>query len=334
MKFEPLGKKDGRFVWDVKDKKILSIISSNARTPYTKISKNVGLSSDAVSYRINNYEKAGVIQGWRSIINISKFGYENYHLFLSLNKPASAVQDSIVKSLLKLDFVRTIVSYNGSFDLELAITTKGPDNFDKCLKEIISICGLNLLSYNILMVTKKYRSGALPNSMISSDINRKFVSYKVDHYDFSIMKILANDSKISAVNIASKIGLSADAVVYRLKKLYSSGFILGYVPAFNYDKFNLQVYAVLMNINSSSIDYDKKLSNFLLSDPNVLWAVRTIGNYNLLMYLTSSNNRDVHQTIHNLRNLFPGMIAKFELLLAEEEHKYSYYPEILDKEKF
>jgi len=46
---------------DVKDKKILSILSANSRIPLTQLAKKVGLSRDAVNYRIKNYEKNGII---------------------------------------------------------------------------------------------------------------------------------------------------------------------------------------------------------------------------------------------------------------------------------
>ena len=57
---------------DSKDKKILSLLSLNARIPLTQISKKVSLSRDAVNYRITNLEKSGTIQGYRVVVDMSK----------------------------------------------------------------------------------------------------------------------------------------------------------------------------------------------------------------------------------------------------------------------
>ncbi|GAG48377.1 unnamed protein product, partial [marine sediment metagenome] len=40
---------------DIKDKKILALLSVNCRIPLTQLSKKVALSRDAVNYRIKNY---------------------------------------------------------------------------------------------------------------------------------------------------------------------------------------------------------------------------------------------------------------------------------------
>ena len=58
---------------DLKDKKILRILSDNSRTPLTQIAKQVGLSRDSVEYRIKNYEKSGLIEGYRTLVNIHYF---------------------------------------------------------------------------------------------------------------------------------------------------------------------------------------------------------------------------------------------------------------------
>ena len=42
-------------------------MSRNSRMSSTQISKEVGLSRDAISYRVNNLTKSGVIQGYRTV---------------------------------------------------------------------------------------------------------------------------------------------------------------------------------------------------------------------------------------------------------------------------
>lgn len=60
---------------DAIDKKIISILQENARTPIKDIASAVFLSSPAVSSRIEKMEKAGVIAGYHAHINYQLFGY-------------------------------------------------------------------------------------------------------------------------------------------------------------------------------------------------------------------------------------------------------------------
>jgi len=60
---------------DQLDKKIIELLSENARTPYKEIASKVGLSSPAVKSRITHMEEQGIIQGYRLSLNYEALGY-------------------------------------------------------------------------------------------------------------------------------------------------------------------------------------------------------------------------------------------------------------------
>lgn len=58
------------------DKKILTILQGNARTPLKAIAEQVFLSSPAVSARIERLEAAGYIAGYQAQLSASAMGYQ------------------------------------------------------------------------------------------------------------------------------------------------------------------------------------------------------------------------------------------------------------------
>lgn len=62
---------------DEKDLKIINMLQKNARTPFSDIAKELGLSSVAVLTRFNKLEKAGIITGSIIQVDLAKFGF-NY----------------------------------------------------------------------------------------------------------------------------------------------------------------------------------------------------------------------------------------------------------------
>ena len=56
------------------DKKIIRLLQADARTSVTDIAKEVGLSRNAVKYRIQMLEREGYIKKYQTIINPKKFG--------------------------------------------------------------------------------------------------------------------------------------------------------------------------------------------------------------------------------------------------------------------
>ena len=58
------------------DKKILTILQGNARTPLKAIAEQVFLSSPAVSARIERLEAAGYITGYQAQLSAAAMGYQ------------------------------------------------------------------------------------------------------------------------------------------------------------------------------------------------------------------------------------------------------------------
>ena len=71
-----------------KDLKILKIMKDNVRMPYSKIAKRMGMTENAVKYRIKKMEKAGVIKGYFMNLSSKMLGKEKRVIFQMNVKPA------------------------------------------------------------------------------------------------------------------------------------------------------------------------------------------------------------------------------------------------------
>lgn len=60
---------------DAIDKKIVTILQNDARTPLKQIAEEVYLSSPAVSVRIDHLEKEGILKGYQAQTDVMKMGY-------------------------------------------------------------------------------------------------------------------------------------------------------------------------------------------------------------------------------------------------------------------
>lgn len=54
---------------------ILEALQENARLSYSELGQRVGLSSPAVAERVRRMEDAGIITGYRAVVNTAKIGY-------------------------------------------------------------------------------------------------------------------------------------------------------------------------------------------------------------------------------------------------------------------
>ncbi|MDP2908581.1 MAG: winged helix-turn-helix transcriptional regulator, partial [Nanoarchaeota archaeon] len=251
---------------DIKDRKILSMLSANARIPLTLLSRKVGLSRDAVNYRIRNYEKNGIIQGYRTMVDMSRLGYESVHMFMRLKNPSKDAEQKMLGKLIKHPAVRAIIKFSGNYDFEIAFVTKGIEDMDRTLTEIISCCSESLQDYELLTISKTFAAETFPKSFLDQKAEisiKKRTAGKADKKDLEILKIIGEDAALPLYKIAEQVGLSADAVAYRIKNMASSGVIVKFIPVINYTSIGYSLHTVLLNINGLDEEKEKSLRGFL-----------------------------------------------------------------------
>jgi len=332
MKYVQKKKGAKKFKLDVKDRKILSILSENVRIPLTQLSKKVGLSRDAVDYRIKNYEKEGVIQGYRVVVDIGAFSYINCHLFIRLNNPDRHVEARIIERITKHPYIRAVIKFSGRFDFEIALVTKSLLELDEHINRMAEDFEGTIQESEILTIVKPFFASVMPTSFYhgwdSGNRNDKKLNGKIkfDEKDIQILKILSENAKKPLYEISSDVKMSADAVSYRIKNLMGSGIIRQFVPVINYASLDYNLYALLVNINNLDDKKEKLLKDFLSNNKNILWAVKTLGKYNVLIYVLVKDTEELQDTLLSLRNLFPKQINNYETLIAYEEYKYVYFP--------
>lgn len=329
MKFVQTVPSAAKLELDAYDRKILYLLAQNCRTPSTQIAKSVGLSRDAVRYRIKQYESSGVIQGYRTVINMGGFGFMNVHLLLQLNQPTPDAEKRLVDTFKSYPFCKAIIKFNGKYDFELALVAKDLTELDTVLTRIISDCGGFLQHYEILFITKSFVGKTFPDNFVKAiklkEHPPKTEKYVPDETDVRLLSVIADNADLPLHHAGQSLKLSADAVKYRIRKLIGAGVIKGFVPVINYDVLGYNVYAIMLNISGLTPNREATLHEFLRTNKDVLWGVKCVGNYNVLLYICTDNPDDLIKTTTALRSHFTESVRAYETLINYEEYKYTYW---------
>ncbi len=104
------------------DKKILEILQKNARTPYTQIAKEVGLSEGAVRKRIEALEKKGIIKRYVAVIDPRKIGYNSITLLGLDAEPTKLLE--IANEISKLKEAKNVYLTTGDHMIMAEIWAK------------------------------------------------------------------------------------------------------------------------------------------------------------------------------------------------------------------
>lgn len=102
------------------DRKILSMLSTNARIAFLEIARECGVSGAAVHQRLQKLLKAGAINGFETLLNPSKLGYETCAFVgFILNGPTDL--DKISETLYSIPEVVEVHYTTGKYDILVKI---------------------------------------------------------------------------------------------------------------------------------------------------------------------------------------------------------------------
>ena len=130
-----------RIIIDELDKQIIEKLTLDGRASFTKIAKEIGLSTDTVVKRYHKLREKGAIKV--SIqINPNKIGYTSILDFNIAFTSPGGLSDPIVESLAKIPDVIIITKTSGDYDLQLTAMIRDIAQAFDIQDQIARICGI------------------------------------------------------------------------------------------------------------------------------------------------------------------------------------------------
>lgn len=315
---------------DEKDRKILYQLDTNARQPISSIAKKVGMSREVVNYRIKSLVEKGIIEGYYAAIDIAKLGYMYCRLLIKYENVTLEQEKEILHCAKSLPYVGWISCNDGRWDLTLVVWAKSIGDFEKAyddlrfkigryFKEIqVSIAfKIYHLRHNYLFGTKDFSQAILGEI--------KKVDY--DSIDLGILRLLARDARMSAVDIAKRLELTVNTIKNRIKKMLKQGIIIAFRAKINAGLLGYEHYKIFLTLHNLNDLKQKSLIAFLRYNPNVVYITKAFGVADLEFEVMLNGKNKLHEFMRALREKFSATIKDYESLLCYQEPLINYLPE-------
>jgi Lrp/AsnC family transcriptional regulator for asnA, asnC and gidA len=134
---------------DEKDKKIIEILEKNARTPYTKIAKELGLSEGAIRKRVDNLEKNGIIKKYVAVVDPKKIGYNSIALLGVDVEPTKLLE--VANEISKINEAKNVSISTGDHMIMAEIWARDGRRLSELLTRIGKIDGIKRLCPAIIL---------------------------------------------------------------------------------------------------------------------------------------------------------------------------------------
>ena len=313
------------------DKKILYELDFNSRNPVTVIAKKLKISRDVVTYRMKGFVEKGIIQKYHTIIDIAKLGYTAHKYFIRFQSITEEKEKEFIEYVKNHPDIIYSASYDGKFDSVISIWARSVENLSESLREISEKFGSFLGEGEIATIikgeysvrnyliadkkyTKRYFFGSAPQPIKIDDTNKK------------ILIELGKDARITSVEIAKKLDISADAVYQRIDKLEKSGIIQNYNIVPNEEKYPFIHYKLLVSLHNLNKNKKEQLEEYCRQHKNIWYFCTCLGPWNFEIDLDMETSEDFRNFLKELRLNFSGIIKDYTVLTAYKTHKYNFCP--------
>lgn len=119
---------------DELDKKILSIISKNARTPFLEVARECGVSGAAIHQRVQRLTSLGVITGSEFIVNPHSLGYKTC-AFVGINLKKACLYQDIAEELRKIPEIVECHYVTGNYSLFIKVIAQDNEHLRRILSD-------------------------------------------------------------------------------------------------------------------------------------------------------------------------------------------------------
>lgn len=322
---------------DAKDRKIIVLLSEDARIQASEIAKKVMLSRDAVAYRIKRMQEHEVILLFFPNINPQQFSYSTYHLFFLMDEKQKNKQNSLINYLKEHKNTKSVMAYTDTWDVQWTLVAKNTQEFDKIITELTHKFPDVIIEKEKIEEIKSYISIHIPyfyytatNIEPKQEITVEEKNKEnIDDFDKKLLKSLAENCRKSSYEIAKELKTSSDTVLYRLKKLMKTGTIEKFSTLLNLSNMGYNWYTYAISFKKFDAKDEAKFREFTTKHKHIIEAVKLFGNWDVMMYIVADSLQNYHDTVKEIKNTFADIIYKYQTWLAHKEIYFTALPKII-----
>ncbi len=142
----------------------------------------------------------------------------------------------------------------------------------------------------------------------------------LDRIDYSILKVLQNDGRISNVALAQKVGLSASPCLDRVKRLEQEGYIKHYGAFLDAKKLNYSMTAFIqVSLNKTTSDVLSDFKKEVLFIKEVSECHLIAGGFDYLLKIRFSDMENYRTVLNKVAGL--PQISQTSTYIATEKVK-------------
>lgn len=319
---------------DKTDRKILSVIETDARIPVSKLARLAKTSRTVAEYRLEQLQRKGIIRGYYCLLDPSKFGLTVWKLWVSMRPTHPEEKKSFFSYIEHNPRVWWYAQCVGVYDAVICVLAKSPHEFNAFFNSLQEKYGKIITDTAVLInVSFEYHTrGYLLNTqsrLISTSFQKNPSSSKISQNSVQLLKLLCENSRENYAMLAQKTGRNVKTVKSMIDEMKKSGIIVYFRPSIDAAKFGYEYYKVLLYLHNPRGGILPSVVNWCRIQPNIVAVISCVGPWQLELEIETDTFRNLCTLLTELKDKFPDVVKSYETLLITAEGNYQL--DLMDK---
>jgi len=314
------------------DLNLLAELEENARQPLSSLAKNLQISQQLLSYRLQTLKRRKILGGYYTQINFPKLGYTKYRTLVRISNYNQQKAKEILLYLKAHKNVQWIIECGGKWDFLINFVAKNVVQYDNFLRDIRNTFPRHIQSFEIFIVIEWIELGRAYFTQLRRKVSelsyfgRDYEQVKVDPIELQILNLIAENARTPSAEIAEKIGVSPNTVSSRIKSLCSRGIIRAFKPLIHLENTGFMAYKLPFKFHNYTDEIERELIDYLKTDVRVIAIVKLIGHWDFEIEFEVDSQESMLELVRGFRDKYGGIIKEFELIPLFHEHMYNFFP--------
>ena len=316
------------------DKKILSLIETDARIPVSGLARRAKISRTIAEYRLSQLEQNGIIRGYYCLLDPSRFGLTVWKLWISLHASPTEEKNRFFSNLKSHSRVWWYAECAGVYDAVVCVLAKTPHEFNNFFNKLQDDYGKIIRDSAILINvsfeyhTRGYISNS-PSKLIESSFQEKPLQRKISQSEISLLRILSAKSRINYAEISHKTKMNVKTIKKKIQGLRESGIIVYFRPSIDATRLGYEYYKVLLYLHNPRGGILPSIVEWCRQQMNITAVISCVGPWQLELEFEVGTFRNLCLILTEIKDKFPDVIRSYETLLITKEGNFEL--DLIDK---
>lgn len=306
---------------DALDRQILGELDLNSRQSISAISRKLRQGRDRVEYRVARLLHEGVIRRFTAILNFYRLGLTIYKICLKIENDQKRL-GKFIKVLEGHPRVYWLAQCDGSWDVIFTAIAKDGHEFLQIQNEVLQGISDLIIEFDVFTLVNAHffqKNYLTQGKAIGWLLGGEPKSAVLDETEIGVLKLLCEDARMQAVDIASRLKTSEAIVKYRIDKLEAEGIIAGYRAVLNLPKLGMEFFKAQLFLRDHDVPTERELLRYCQEHPNITYYIEQLGRCKLEVECEVGGYGEYNAIIQEMRERFPRLIRNVETTLVHTE---------------